>query len=317
MAQSNAARTISSMRSASVPQPVHKRRLSPREVSEATLCGLLRETRRQQGLSQMELALRLGFSPRHISFVEVGRSRPSRTLIERWLEEVEAAPSIRSAALHHAGFAPRMVTDPETNVDGLASPVLRRLLEAHEPFPAFVFDADWNIRMANRGASWLMSVVMPDYMDQLSDRSCVDMIDCSAHPSGLLGQMSDAAEVGYGLLAQLQLELAANPGLQSRIATLEASLLDRFGELERPENPSLGHATFAFETDIGRFDLFRFQSVVDLPQDVTLQSMRVEVSLPLNEATRHAFQRHATAFDKSPTRSELADNTNLLSFPPT
>lgn len=264
-------------------------------MSETTLRGLLRKTRVQQGLSQMELALRLGYSPRHISFVEVGRARPSRTLIERWLEEVEAAPSIRSAALHHAGFAPRTPgSDVATAAEVVTSPILSRLLEAHEPFPAFVFDADWIIRMANRGASWLMSMVMPDYMDALPDRSRVDMIDCCADPSGLLSQMVGAADAGYALLAQLQLELAANPRLQSRIAVLAESLMARFGTRRPPEYPTLNHTTFSFETGVGRLDVFRFQCVVDLPQNVTLQSARVEVSLPLNEATRRALETHSS-----------------------
>jgi len=271
-----------------------QRRMSPREMSETTLRDLLRKTRLQQGLSQLELALRLGFSPRHISFVEVGRARPSRTLIERWLEEVEAAPSIRSAALHHAGFAPRTTgSDVAMEADVVGSPVLARLLEAHEPFPAFVFDANWIIRRANRGAAWLMSTVMPDYMGALGDRSRVDMIDCFADSSGLLSRMIGAADVGYALLAQLQLELAANPRLQSRIAVLEDSLVARFGARRPPEYPMLNHATVSFVTGVGRLDLFRFQSVVDLPQNVTLQSVRVEVSLPLNEATRRALETHS------------------------
>jgi transcriptional regulator with XRE-family HTH domain len=259
-------------------------------LSEASLRHILRRARKQQGISQMELALRLGFSARHISFVEVGRARPSRTLIERWLEEVDAQPSVRSAALHHAGFSPGAGA-PANNNCILPDPcLLERLLGVHDPFPAFYFDADWRIRSANRGATWLMSVIMPQYLRTVRPQGPVDMIDACVHPGGLLSLMSDASAVGYALLSQLELESAANPALRQRIKCLEVSLLDRFGRRPEGQITLAARSTFSFATHLGRLDFFRFQSLVDLPQDVTLRSIRVEVSLPLNEATKCAMQ---------------------------
>lgn len=282
--------------------PEEKSRPSPESAtSEVILRHLLRDARKQRGLSQMELALRLGFSPRHISFVEVGRSRPSRTVMERWLDEVEARPSVRSAALLHAGFA--LKSNPANDRTGdparhPASELFERLLSVHEPFPAFLFDADWRIRSANRGARWLMSVVMPEYLESLPPSAHVDMIEACAHPSGLLSQMVGAQSVGYALLAQLELETSANPRLRPRVENFASSLTRRFGGCNTSGPASFAHLTFSFATDSGHFDFFRFQSLVDLPQDVTLHSLRVEVGLALNDHTKEAMRKASLTFPR-------------------
>ncbi len=253
---------------------------------------VLRDARKQRGLSQMELALRLGFSPRHISFVEVGRSRPSRSLIERWLAEVGAQPSVRRAALLHAGFAPasdQARGDPRAPAIDHPTELMDQLLTVHDPFPAFAFDADWRIRRANRAARWLMGQVMPDYMRTVPTDGGLDMVMCCAHASGLLSNMRNPATFGYAHLAQLELEAVANPRLRPGVEALALSLAARFGE--RPIEPAPSSPVhFSFSTPHGQLDFLRFQCLIDLPQDVTLRSMRVELSLPLNDRTRDVMR---------------------------
>ena len=70
------------------------------------LAELLKAMRRQAGVSQFELALRLGISQRHLSFVEIARARPSRSLLLAWIEELDAPISLCNAALLHAGYPP-------------------------------------------------------------------------------------------------------------------------------------------------------------------------------------------------------------------
>jgi transcriptional regulator with XRE-family HTH domain len=268
--------------------------------SAQVLRKILRDARRQHGLSQMELALRLGYSPRHISFVEVGRARPSRTLIERWLTEVSVLPSVRSAALLHAGYAHQHEGRPGRQMTSSAGhhaedATFGRVLAAFEPFPAYVFDADWFIRSANRAASWLMQAVMPDYMGDHAPSSDLDMILAYTHPAGLLSRMTNARLVGYGLLAQLELEASANPQLQSRMQRFAISLADRFDPIDRSCGQSPDHMAVSFDTADLKLDFFRFQSIMNLPQDVTLHSLRVEAFLPVNDLTRIMMQRHCQA----------------------
>lgn len=247
----------------------------------------------------MELALRLGISARHVSFVEIGRARASRALLERWLDEVGANHSIRNAALHHAGFVPQAPCSEGGNRSPQATPeFVNRLLTAHDPYPAFCFSADWRICSANSGAALLMTMVMPGYLQTLAPGAKVDMIEACMHPGGLLSRMCDPRAVGTGLLAQLELECEASAELQRRVARLRRHLETLFGE-DLDTEPSSG-SVFSFATDLGRLDFFRFQSLLDLPQDVTLNSLRVEVALPLNEHTKRVMHAIGTASESSP-----------------
>lgn len=106
----------------------------------------LQRTRQARRVSQLELSLRLGVSQRHVSFVENGRARPSRDLLTRWLGELDAPLALRNAALLQAGFAPAFrastLEDPDL---AQARAALRQLLNAHDPMPALVLDAQWNL----------------------------------------------------------------------------------------------------------------------------------------------------------------------------
>src|ERR1700712_3204726 len=107
-------------------------------VAQAPLGGvgpLLRRWRGRRRLSQMELALEAEVSTRHLSFVETGRSRPSREMVIRLAEHLDVPLRERHELLLAAGYAPAY---PETSLEdaemGHVRDAVRRLLTAHEPF---------------------------------------------------------------------------------------------------------------------------------------------------------------------------------------
>ena len=105
---------------------------SPPESLQTTL----QTARKSKRLSQLELALRMGVSQRHVSFVESGRAQPSRELLLSWLHELQAPLALRNVALHQAGFAP--VYRGSELADAVLAPVrdaLAQLLQAHDPCP--------------------------------------------------------------------------------------------------------------------------------------------------------------------------------------
>ena len=112
---------------------------------------LIREWRRVQGMSQLDLALAAGVSSRHVSFVETGRSQPSRTMVARLAETLAMPLRERNAMMVAAGFAPLYrqseLRDPDL---APARRALELILGSHEPFPAFVLDRAWNILMTNQ-----------------------------------------------------------------------------------------------------------------------------------------------------------------------
>ena len=134
-----------------------------------TLPITLQQARKARQLSQLELSLRVGVSQRHVSFVESGRAKPSRNLLMAWLQELDAPLALCNAAMLQAGYAPAFsaatLTDP---LLAQANDALVQLLHAHDPMPAFVLDALWNVLHFNQGGLWLASTLMPGLADRLT-----------------------------------------------------------------------------------------------------------------------------------------------------
>ncbi len=114
----------------------------------------LQRVRKARRLSQLELSFRLRVSKRHVSFVESGRAKPSRELLAAWLHELDAPLTVRNEAMLQAGCAPAYgaapLGDPSLTQ---ANAALEQLLRAHDPMPALVLDAQWNLVRPMRGRS--------------------------------------------------------------------------------------------------------------------------------------------------------------------
>lgn len=114
---------------------------------------MLREWRGMRGMSQLDLALGADVSARHISFMESDRARPSADMVLRLAEALDLPLRERNAMLVAAGFAPQF-GDSDWNGEAMAD--VRRaaglVLKAHEPFPALVLDASFNILDASPAA---------------------------------------------------------------------------------------------------------------------------------------------------------------------
>ena len=145
---------------------------------------ILHHARTERGFSQLELALRLDISQRHVSFVENGRTGASRELIRNWMSEADAAAPLTNAALLAAGYAAHELTAgaPVAAWDKTVRAALDTMLPAHEPYPAIVFDADWFMRAFNSLGRWLCAIGMPEYWTEFGDKDGFDMIACVADP---------------------------------------------------------------------------------------------------------------------------------------
>src|SRR5829696_2436153 len=110
-----------------------------REQEPRTAGELIRFWRTRRGLSQLELSLDAHVSTKHLSFVETGRSRPSRQLLVHLAQHLDLPIAERNRLLLAGGFAPAYL---EQAFDGEMMRPLReslsRLLEAHEPNPALI-----------------------------------------------------------------------------------------------------------------------------------------------------------------------------------
>src|SRR5690242_18462467 len=122
--------------------------------------ALVRDWRVRRGRSQMELAFDAGVSPRHLSFVETGRSRPSPELLLALADHLEVPLRERNAFLLAAGYAPRY---RETSLDdeamGRVRGALQHLLDSHQPYPGVVIDRLWNTVLANDAARAIVALL--------------------------------------------------------------------------------------------------------------------------------------------------------------
>ncbi|NUS44499.1 MAG: helix-turn-helix transcriptional regulator [Mycobacteriaceae bacterium] len=243
---------------------------------------LLREWRNRRRLSQLDLALAADSSARHISFVETGRSRPSRDMVLRLADHLEVPVRDRNALLVAAGYAPQF---PERSLaDAPLHEVrggLERLVTAHEPFPALVVNGTYDVVVANRGVQLLLSGVAHDLMER------PNAMRLTLHPHGMASRIRNYGQWRSHLLHQMQRQLAL-----TRSAPLRA-LYDEVAAYPPPDDcgdesadltasPALplllehDGRTLAFVSVIATFNT---------PMDVTVSELALETFLPADAAT--------------------------------
>jgi len=268
------------------------------DTASPTLRDTLQTARKSRRLSQLELALRIGVSQRHVSFVESGRSQPSRELLLAWLLELQAPLALRNVALQQAGFAP-VYRDSELH-DAVLAPVreaLGHLLQAHDPMPALVLDASWNVVQMNRGAQWIAITLMP-WMVQLPQGQPINLLDAMLHPQGMTSRITNLEEVAPAMLAHLRDDASVVPELLPRVEQLANQFQSRLGNKRlvawpRQMAPVL---TTRFATDYGELAFFSIFSTFGTPQDITLASLRVEHMFAADTVTRQVVMEQVRGF---------------------
>jgi transcriptional regulator with XRE-family HTH domain len=266
------------------------------------LTQLLRQARGTLRLSQLELALRIRASQRHVSYVESGRAMPSRPLLMHWLRELQLPLRTRNHALMQAGYAPAYSEAPLTDAS-LRSihEALGHLAQSHDPLPCYVLDAQWNIVHLNRGGAWLAATLLPEWTaSQAAGQQAagpMNMLDLMLAPQGLLEKITNLAEVGPQLVAQLQQELAGQglpaPCLTAKLAAIEASVARRLGSASKAAlhtQPAAPVMTTRFATAHGELAFFSMFSTFGTPQSISVASLRIEHLFAADEATRAVLQ---------------------------
>jgi transcriptional regulator with XRE-family HTH domain len=252
----------------------------------------LRDWRQRRRLSQLDLALDAEVSPRHLSFVETGRSRPSRELLLHLAEQLEVPLRERNALLLAAGYAPGY---PETPLDAAAmAPVraaLDQLLAGHEPYPAVIVDRSWNLVSANATALAILAEgVAPELL-----QPPVNALRVTLHPKGLAPRITNFAEYGAHLLTRLH---------RQAIFSADAALAELYQELRA--YPGVGEAAPSTEpaallfvplqlrtTKGDELQLFSTIATFGTALDVTLAELAIESFFPADEKTAALLRKAA------------------------
>lgn len=252
---------------------------------------LLREWRERRRLSQMDLAGVAEISTRHLSFIETGRSQPSRRVLLRLAEAMAVPLRGRNALLLAAGYAPAY---PETPLaDPVMQPVraaLDRIVALHEPYPALVVDRHWNVVTANPAAAILLEGVAADLL-----QPPVNAVRVSLHPRGLAPRTLNFDTWAGHLIGQLrqQVESSGDPGLRALLD--EVSRYPGIPAEPPPPGPA-DRVVTAVRYAMAEGDLALFTSIATLgaPTDVTASELAIETFYPADEQTAAILQRRAT-----------------------
>jgi transcriptional regulator with XRE-family HTH domain len=240
----------------------------------------LRAWRSRRRLSQLDLALDAEISARHLSFLETGRSRPSRSMLLRLAERLAIPARDRNQLLVAAGFAPAL---PERALDHPALADARRavelVLKAHEPFPALAVDRHWQLVAANAGVAPLLAGVAAHLL-----APPVNVLRLSLHPEGVAPRIVNLAEWRAHILHRLeaQVEASADRVLADLLAELRAypggpaRAHDAHGGIAVPLVLRAGEVELSFLSTTTMFGT---------PIDVTLSELAIEAFLPADAAT--------------------------------
>lgn len=236
----------------------------------------------------------VGMSARHLSFIETGRSRPSRELLLTIADSLEVPLRERNALLLAAGFAPHY-TAGSLDTDELRAirTALEHVLAGHEPYPALVIDRRGDVQLHNRAVPPLLVGVDPALL-----APPINIYRLSLHPAGLAPRVRNLTAWATHLINRLT-ALAELTG-DDRIVTL----LTEIRSYDLPGNsPPSSPAdelmlTLQLAHPAGNLQLHSTVTHFGGPHDVTLAELAMESFVPANDTTRTAL--HQLAANQEP-----------------
>ncbi len=252
---------------------------------------MLREWRLRRRLSQLDLACETGISTRHLSFVETGRSQPSREMILHLADGLAIPLRERNSLLLAAGYAPIYSARPLADEAlSAARKAVDLVLTGHEPLPALAVDRHWNLIAANRAVPPLLEGAAPELL-----APPVNVLRLSLHPDGLARRIANLPEWRAHLLERLrhQLEVTADPVLAGLLAELRAYPVNVPKNIGPTSGTSPIVVPLQLTTEAGILKLFSTTTVFGTPLDVTVSEIAIESFFPADEETAGALLRLA------------------------
>ncbi|MEW1845820.1 helix-turn-helix transcriptional regulator [Nonomuraea angiospora] len=255
---------------------------------DRTVGELLREWRRRRRLSQLDLAVQADVSSRHISFVETGRTIPSRRMLLHLAQHLDVPLRERNRLLVAAGYAPayerRPLEDPEL---AQAYEAIQGVLRGHEPFPAVAVDHHWNVLLSNPAMEIFLDGVDPELL-----KSPVNMMRLGLDPRGFAPRLQNLGQVRAYLLPRLARQ-AARTGDPELSALYEE--LRSYGTEDDP--PTAGPTDIAMpirlQHDGVELSFFSTITTFGAAFDITLEEIAIETLFPADATTTAYLRRPA------------------------
>jgi transcriptional regulator with XRE-family HTH domain len=264
---------------------------------EASFASRLRWWRGRRGMSQLELANVADVSQRHLSFLEIGRTAPSRDMVLRLAAALDLPFREQNALLLAAGYAPVW---RESALGAPALAVVDRALDfmlaQQEPYPGYVVDRRWNLLRANQAGQRLVGFLTDSAPREPDPAAPVNLADALVAPNALRPLIVNWREVVAYFIRGVRADALADGSEQT--AALLARLLgypDVPGLAQGPSIEDTHEPILMIHFRKGELSLKLFTTLATLgtPLDVTVQEIRIECFFPADAATADVFKQWA------------------------
>ena len=249
----------------------------------------IKSWRKKRNLSQMELGFQADVSSKHISFLENGRSQPSREMVLHLAHVLDIPLAERNALLTLSGYSEAYRRNALS--DEALAPVqhaLSRMLDKHNPYPAFVLDWEWNIVMMNQTQMQLSALVQSA---QPGFEQSNNLIDLVFSPRGFKPIIQNFDDVAFHLIQRLRKEHAY---YQDRESDLLKRVEEHWGyPTHSTLSPTQATAPIInLELKLGELELSMFSTLASFgtPIDITVQELVIEQYFPADDATEAFFK---------------------------
>lgn len=244
----------------------------------------LRQWRQQRRLSQLDLAQQADVSTRHLSFVETGRSVPSREMVLRLAARLDVPLRERNAMLVAAGYAPMYRERPLDHPDlAPARRAVDTILKSHEPYPALAVDRHWQLISANAVVPHLLAAADPSLL-----ALPVNVLRLTLHPRGLAPMIVNLGQWRHHLLERLaqQIQVTGDAMLVSLLEELRAYPFAAATDDVHLHGEHAGVVVpLRLRTGSGVLSFFSTTTVFGTPVDITLQELALETFFPADPQT--------------------------------
>lgn len=241
---------------------------------------LLRHWRQERGKSQLALSMDTGISQRHLSFVESGRSIPSRDLLSIVSDALNIPLRERNVLLLASGYAP-LYSERGMDAEQMAvvTQAIDRMLQQQEPHPALVLDRLWNVIRTNEAAPRFFG----SFLDLGARPKPRNLLDLMFDPAAMRPFVEDWDKVAAGLLQRVRREAVGQiidaelGGLLERLRRYPG--VEALKPWQEPQSPVL---PITFRRGGERLSFFSLITTVGMPQCITAQELRVECMFPIH-----------------------------------
>lgn len=240
----------------------------------------LRGWRRRRLLSQEALAGLADISPRHLSFLENGRSVPSRAMLLRLSDRLDVPLRERNRMFTAAGYAP---VYGEHALDDASLEAARRtialVLRGHEPYPALAVDRHWQMHEANRALAPFLRGVAPALLEPP-----INVLRLSLHPDGVAPRIANLGQWRAHLIQRLrrQVETSGDGVLDDLLREL---LSYPAPDHDESPDPAAIVVPMRLRTEAGVLSFLSTTTVFGTPVEVTLSELAIESFFPADAKT--------------------------------